>query len=74
MRLNRFLFDPSKRGLRKVLQEWEEPVLRYAWKHEGEIIESWLIWTHVNEVLSDSGRSISTASITFFARARNELA
>ena len=73
MRLNRFLFDPSKRGLRKVLKEWEALVLRYAWEHEGEFIESWPIWTHVNEVLSGSGRSISRASIIFFLDDMSEL-
>jgi len=60
-----FKFDPSQRGLRKTLKEYEELALRYIWSVGEEGAGSGRTWGHVNEKLGDVG-SISRASIIFF--------
>ena len=62
------VFDPKASGLSKVLRDYQEAVLRYVWKVEGEGVTSRMVHTHVNERL-DGGRSISRASIINFLNA-----
>lgn len=60
-----FKFDPSKKGLRKTLREYEEIALRYIWEIGDEGAGSGTVWRYVNDSLGE-GKSISRASIIFF--------
>lgn len=65
MRMSTFKFDPSEKGLRKTLREYEELALRYIWAMGEEGAGSAKTWSHVNDRLGDGG-PISRASIIFF--------
>jgi len=60
-----FKFDPSKKGLRKTLREYEEIALRYIWEIGDEGAGSGNVWRYANDSLGE-GKSISRASIIFF--------
>ena len=60
-----FKFDPSKRGLRKTLKEYEEIGLRYVWSKAEEGVNSGKTWVAVNEAL-DPDKRVSRASVIFF--------
>lgn len=60
-----FKFDPSQKGLRKTLREYEEIALRYIWDIGDKGAGSGIVWRIVNEKLG-YGKSISRASIIFF--------
>jgi hypothetical protein len=48
-----FVFDPSERGLRKVLKEYEELELRFLWSVGESGGNSRVVWEAVNERLGD---------------------
>lgn len=58
-------FDPSKKGLRKTLKEYEEVALRYVWSVGEKGLGSGKIWEVTNEQLG-TYKSISRASVIFF--------
>jgi predicted transcriptional regulator len=58
-------FDPSEKGLRKTLKEYQELALRYIWEVGEEGTGSGPVWRAVNEELQKHGGSISRASIIF---------
>ena len=57
-----FVFDPSERGLRKVLKEYEEFELRFLWSVGESGGNSRVVWEAVNERLG-AGDSKSRATI-----------
>jgi predicted transcriptional regulator len=56
-------FDPSEKGLRKTLKEYQMLALRYLWDIGEEGAGSALVWKAVNEVLKKQGISISRTSV-----------
>ena len=56
------MFDPSERGLRKVLREYEELELRFLWSVGESGGNSRVVWEAVNERLG-AGDSKSRATI-----------
>lgn len=64
--MGKYSFDASEQGLHKTLKEYQEIALRYLWSVGEEGAGSGSVWTHVNEVLAERGKSISRASIIFF--------
>ena len=64
--MGKYSFDASEQGFRKTLKEYQEIALKYLWfvGEKGAVSRS--VWTHVNEVLAERGKSISRASISFF--------
>ena len=60
------IFDPSEKGLRKTLREYQELALRYLWDVGEEGAGSGPVWRAVNVELQKHGDSISRASIIFF--------
>jgi hypothetical protein len=59
-------FDPSEKGLRKTLKEYQELALRYLWDIGEEGAGSGPVWRAVNDELQKHGGSISRASIINF--------
>ncbi len=60
-----FKFDPSQKGLRKTLREYEEIGLRYMWSIGAEGAGSGKTWMATNEQLG-AEKTISRASVIFF--------
>jgi len=60
-----FKFDPSQKGLRKTLREYEELGLRYMWSIGEEGAGSGKTWMETNEQLGPE-KTISRASVIFF--------
>ena len=59
-------FDPSEKGLRKTLKEYQELALRYLWDIGEEGAGSGPVWRAVYDELQKHGGSISRASIINF--------
>ena len=57
-----FVFDPSERGFRKVLKEYEELELRFLWSVGDDGAGSRAVMEAVNETLG-AGESRSRASV-----------
>jgi predicted transcriptional regulator len=60
-----FVFDPSEKGLRKVLKDYQELALRVVWEAGEEGATSGEVWEEVSGRLVER-ESISRASIIFF--------
>ena len=60
-----FKFNPTQKGLRKTLKEYEEIALRYVWSVGEEGVGSGRVWEKVNKEM-DPNKSISRASVIFF--------
>jgi len=57
-----FVFDPSERGLRKVLKKYEELEMRFLWSVGDSGGNSRVVWKAVNERLGEEA-SKSRATI-----------
>lgn len=60
-----FKFDPSKLGLRKVFNEYQELALHYLWEVGGDGVGSRKVWETVLERLTER-KKVSRASIIMF--------
>jgi len=65
MKSNRLIIDPTKKGLRKTMKDWQELALRIVWESGEEGTTSVDVCRAVNEIILDSKWSISRASIIF---------
>jgi predicted transcriptional regulator len=57
-------FDTSQRGLRMVLKDWEEEVMRAIWGSPQKELTTKAVWDQVNQRLGPGG--ISRASVINF--------
>ena len=64
-------FDPTKKGLRKVLREYEELALQVVWKAGEEGTYSGEVWKIVNDQLLSG--DISRAAIIKFLKKYRDL-
>lgn len=58
------MFDPTEKGLLKVLRDYQEEALRFVWDSD-EGVTSRKVWIYVNDVLKGE-RTVSRASIINF--------
>ena len=61
------MFDPKADGLSKVLRDYQEEALSFAWNHSNGVV-SREVWLHVNEAF-EGKKTISRASIINFLNA-----
>jgi len=65
---NYWKFETFREGLRTVWKEYHVLIMRYLWGlDEGEGAGSGKIWRNVNLILKKRDKSVSRASIIFFA-------
>ena len=58
-----WVFDPSEKGLRKTMKEYQELALRYVWEAGEKGAVSGHVWRAVIEELQKHGDSISRTSV-----------